>query len=63
MTDEEVLPEKGVLEKAATIKRFEYLNICYLEVSWKGKLAFGCKYEFDKKEDDETINKDEKTIT
>ena len=28
LTSEYVLPEKGLLEKAATIKRFEYSPLC-----------------------------------
>ena len=37
LTGEDVLPEKGLLIKAATIRRFEYSP---LGLSWKSRLIF-----------------------
>ena len=61
----DVLPEKGLLQKAATIKSFEYSPFgCKLkrqtDIVEKQYQGLNKVYEFNKKKGDETINKEEK---
>ena len=63
LTGKDVLPEKDLLEKAATIKRFEYLPLgkelkAQTEIAKKQYQGLDKIYEFD-----ETINKNDKKTT
>ena len=60
-----VLPEKDLIKKAATIKRFEYSPLRselkkQIDVARKQYQRLDKVYKFDKNEKDETINKEEK---
>ena len=60
-----VLPEKDLIKKAATIKRFEYSPLPselkkQIDVARKQYQRLDKVYKFDKNEKDETINKEEK---
>ena len=60
-----VLPEKDLIKKAATIKRFEYSPLHselkkQTDVARKQYQRLDKVYKFDKNEKDETINKEEK---
>ena len=64
LTDENNLPEKGLLKKAATIIRSEYLSLGnklkkQIDIAGKQYRWLNKVYELDKKESDETINKDD----
>ena len=62
LTGKDVLPEKGLLEKAATIKRFQYSSLGnelkkQTDIAKKEYQGLDTIYECDKKEDDETNRK------
>ena len=62
-----VLPEKDLIKKAATIKRFEYSPLRselkkQIDVARKQYQRLDKVYKFDKNEKDETINKEEKDV-
>ena len=64
LTGENNLPEKGLLKKAATIIRSEYLSLGnklkkQIDIVGKQYRWLNKVYELDKKESDETINKDD----
>ena len=53
MTDKDVLPEKELLEKAATMKRFEYLPLgkelkAHIDIAKKQYQKLDCTSELDK---------------
>ena len=57
LTGEDVLLEKDLLEKVATIKRFKYLSLGtwlrrQIDIARKQYQGFDKAYEFDKKRDD-----------
>ena len=63
LTGKDVLQEKYLLEKAATMKRFEYWPLGselkkQTDIAKKHNQGLDKIYEFDKKERDETISKD-----
>ena len=65
LIDEDVLTEEGLLEKANTIKRFEYLPLCIelkrqTDIVSKQYRELNKFSKFHKKEGVETINKEER---
>ena len=67
LVDKDVLSEKGLLEKVATIKRFEYSPLdseLEEQTDIVGKKYRGFKkfHGFDKKQKYDTINKEEKIM-
>ena len=65
LTGEDVLPEKGLLEKADIIKQFQYLPLVSklkkeTDIAKRQYQGLDKVYEFDEKKGDETIDKDDK---
>ena len=66
MTDKEVLPRKGHFEKVAAVKKDWIFDIRKwvekkkLALHKQKNLGVGKVYEFEKKDDDKTIKKDDK---